>query len=363
MSQRPQPQTILADENIAYLDDYFLGHSLIKLAGRDITQAAIDAYRPSALLIRSVTPIDASNQPNLSGVRFVASATLGTDHVDSAYLARLGIAFASAQGSSKHSVAQYVITALLTQNQALIHARHTVTLGIIGLGNIGSTLARYASDLGWQVLGHDPFLSKSTLNNSTFEQLMADSDIISLHTPLTKDGKHPTYRRFDKRAFDLTKDNAIFVNSARGEIVVQDALIDAIDQKNLQAILDVFPHEPTIDRALLDRLSLATPHIAGYTLDAKLRGTDMIYQAFCRFFDLPITQHMATLVTPNPYHWPGLVSALQSGQETLLSSHYDILRDDQSLRAALDGQQIAGNAFDALRKHYPLKREWLYGSN
>ncbi|AWY20989.1 4-phosphoerythronate dehydrogenase [Moraxella bovis] len=351
--------TILADENIAHLDDYFCHDNteLIKLKGREINQSATHKYNPTALLIRSVTPINSDTIANPHNIKFIGSATIGTDHVDNKFIHFNNIHFANAKGSSKHSVAQYVITALLTKFPNSIHKK--ITLGIIGLGNIGATLAKYAKDLNWDILGYDPYLPTSDINNANFNELLANSDIISIHTPLTKTGDYPTYQLFDKSVFEQLKNNAILINTARGEIIRQDDLLWAMDNKNLNAILDVFPFEPMIDKTLLDNLTLATPHIAGYTLDGKLRGTDMIYQAFCEHFNLPVLQNMDKLLPSNHYHWQTLKNELLKGNAGILKSYYDILKDDNELRHICTNN-VHGADFDKLRKEYDLKREWPY---
>lgn len=352
--------TILADENIALLDEYLSHHQnihLIKLKGRDINQSMIDKYNPTALLIRSVTPINFDKVSNPKNIKFIGSATIGTDHIDDNFITQHGIYFANAKGSSKHSVAQYVITAILTKNPEWIDKK--ITLGIIGLGNIGKTLAQYAGDLNWDILGYDPYLPKSELNNSTFSELLKNSDIISIHTPLTKTGDYPTYQLFNTEIFNQLKNNAVLMNSARGEIICQADLLKAIDDKNLQVILDVFPFEPNIDKVLLDKLTIATPHIAGYTLDGKLRGTQMIYQAFCQFFDLPIVKNMNELLPTNKFTWQALKSELLKNNLISLKEYYDILKDDEQLRQICT-DQVYGVDFDKLRKEYALKREWLY---
>ena len=351
--------TILADENIAHLDDYFChdNTTLIKLKGREIDQSAIDRHNPTALLIRSVTPINADAIANPNNIKFIGSATIGTDHVDNDFIQKHHIHFANAKGSSKQSVAQYVSTALLSKFPNLIHKK--ITLGIIGLGNIGATLAKYAKDLNWEILGYDPYLPTSDINNASFNELLANSDIISIHTPLTKTGDYPTYQLFNHSVFKQLKNNAILINTARGEIINQDDLLWAMTNKNLNVILDVFPFEPTIDKALLDNLALATPHIAGYTLDGKLRGTEMIYQAFCEYFNLPILQNMDKLLPPNHYHWQTLKNELLKGNTDILKSYYDILKDDNELRHICT-DNVHGADFDKLRKNYDLKREWLY---
>ena len=350
--------TILADENIANIDDYLSHHDInvIKLKGREINQAAIDAHRPHALFIRSVTPIHQGSIQDFGDVRFIGSATIGTDHVDTGYLAEHGISFANAKGCSKHSVAQYVITAILTLRPDSAH--QPITLGVIGLGNIGSTLAHYAHELNWQVLGHDPFLAASAINNSSLDDVLSSSDVVSIHTPLTHAGEHPTYEMLSADNPSKLKNNALLINTARGEIINQDGLLNSIRTKKLQVVLDVFPHEPHIDQVLLDHLDIATPHIAGYTLEGKLRGTDMIYQAFCRTFNLPVIQHIEPLLPDNPYKWSDFLAGVRSHPEQILKNYYDIVKDDHDLRrVANNGVHPAD--FDHLRKTYNLRHEWL----
>lgn len=348
--------TVLCDENIAHANDYLRWHdvNVIFLKGRDINQKTLAQYDPDALWIRSVTPINDDNLGDLTGRRlsFVGSATIGIDHVDTNFLQRHHISFANAAGSSKHSVAQYVISAILALNPD--YAFHTIKLGIIGLGNIGSTLVHYAKSLNWQILGYDPFLPISDINTRSLYHVLNSSDVISIHTPLTKKGYHATHQLFNKSTLSCIKPNTLLINSARGEIIHQKDLLAAIDHKALQVVLDVFPDEPSIDKTLLDKLVLATPHIAGYTLEGKIKGTDMIYHAFCQKFAQAPKQTMNELLPDNPYHWQTLKES-----PDLLPTYYDIKKDDQALRS-LCTDKVKGADFDHLRKHYPLKRQWLF---
>lgn len=355
----PQTLTVLADENIANVDDYLAHHNttLIKLKGRKINQSAIDFYRPDALFIRSVTPIQPNTISDFQNIRFIGSATIGTDHIDTNYLNQHGIIFANANGCSKHSVAQYVVIAISNLRPNSIN--QPIKLGIIGLGNIGTTLASYAKQLNWQILGYDPFLPPSTLNNCHLDNLLTQSDVISIHTPLTHTGKHATHAMINHHTFAQIQDNALFINTARGEIVCQNALLYAIKQKNLQVVLDVFPHEPSIDQTLLDSLILATPHIAGYTLEGKLNGTDMIYQAFCQVFDLPIKQVIGSLLPNNPYTWAKFIQRIKIDHQATLDDFYNIKQDDKTLRLA-SNHGVSPTDFDQLRKTYRLRREWIF---
>lgn len=354
--------TVIADENIANIHQYLSHHQarIITMAGRQIDGNSIAAHQADAVFIRSVSPMNESTLGNASDlpVKFIGSATIGTDHVDQAFLKRHNIAFANAAGCSKHSVAQYVISSILATYP---HYRHqAIKLGIIGLGNIGSTLAQYAQKFGWQVLGYDPFLPKSSINLHDFDALLANSDVISIHTPLTHNGAYPTFKLFNQQTLDLIDKNTLLINTARGEIIDENALLTAFIHRGGRAILDVFPDEPTISKTLLDGLTLATPHIAGYTLEGKLRGTDMIYQAFCRHFHLPIVQDLQTLLPANPFAFADFYQQSNGDSKQAVAQFYPIDQDDALLRAVSTDAGVSGSDFDRLRKEYRLRREWLF---
>ncbi|WP_296201696.1 4-phosphoerythronate dehydrogenase [Psychrobacter sp. UBA3962] len=375
--------TILADSNIAHLHDYFNEHILqqpinvIAVAGRDIDAAMIAEYQPNALLIRSVTPINAELLKDNDSVKYVGSATIGTDHVDQDYLHERGIYFSNAAGCSKHSVAQYVLTAIfnlrpqywLSDNSGINDSQAVpVKLGIIGLGNIGSTLAGYAADLGWQVLGYDPLLPTSDINNASFEQLLTQSDVISLHVPLTRaaDSDYPTYHLIDKQALAKMANTTILINSARGPVISEAELLLELEQNpQRQVVLDVFEHEPIVPAELLNKLTIATPHIAGYTLEGKLRGTQIIFDKFLTVFGpqgsgevaIQSAYLMDELLPENPYRWQQLKQAPEQ-----LAKFYDIKADDALLRESInsEAQAVLAKKFDGLRKNYALRREWLF---
>lgn len=375
--------TIIADSNIAHLNDYFNEQvmqqpiKVIAMPGRDIDAATIAEYQPDALLIRSVTQVNAELLTNNDSVKYVGSATIGTDHVDQDYLRQRGIYFSNAAGCSKHSVAQYVLTAIFNlcpqywdNNNSEINASQAtpVKLGIIGLGNIGSTLAGYAVDLGWQVLGYDPLLPTSAINNASFEQVLTESEVISLHVPLTQaaDSDYPTYHLIDKQALAKIASTTVLINSARGPVISEaDLLRDLEHNPQRQVVLDVFEHEPVVSAELLNMLAIATPHIAGYTLEGKLRGTQIIFDHFLKVFGpqgsgevgVEAAYLMDQLLPENPYHW----SQLKLNPEQL-AQFYDIKADDKLLTGQVDqqAQAVLGPDFDALRKNYALRREWLF---
>lgn len=243
-----------------------------------------------------------------------------------------------------------------------------VKLGIIGLGNIGSTLASYAADLGWQILGYDPLLPASAINNASFEQVLTQSDVISLHVPLTRveDSDYPTYHLIDKQALAKIANSTILINSARGPVISEaDLLLDFDNNPQRRVVLDVFEHEPVVTAELLNKLSIATPHIAGYTLEGKLRGTQIIFDEFLNVFGpqglgevaVEAVYLMDELLPENPYRWQQLKQAPEQ-----LPKFYDIEADDALLRESVDNEAdaVLGPDFDALRKNYALRREWLF---
>ncbi|MGP5514185.1 4-phosphoerythronate dehydrogenase [Psychrobacter alimentarius] len=372
------PIKIIADSNIASLDEFFnastLGQAtgqtvnIITVAGRDINAALLAKWQPEILLIRSVTPVGEDLLADNNSVRFVGSATIGTDHVDQEYLMARQITFANAAGCSKHSVAQYVLTAILILRPH--YWQHSMTLGIIGLGNIGSTLADYANDLGWQVLGYDPLLPSSNINNASLEQVLSQSDVVSLHVPLTSgnevDTQHaskitdslmhstyPTRHLINAKTLAMMPAHTMLINSARGAVIAASDLEADIECTNRQVVLDVFEHEPQISERLLSQLTIATPHIAGYTLEGKLRGTQIIYDALCEQLSVTPLQSMQTLLPLNMFLW----SELKAHPDRLIK-FYDIKQDDSALREKVVDGQVNGADFDQLRRDYYLRREW-----
>lgn len=369
--------TIVADSNIASLDEFFNGATLgqasmqtvniVTAAGRDINAQLLADLQPDVLLIRSVTPVGAALLADNESVQFVGSATIGTDHVDQDYLTARNITFANAAGCSKHSVAQYVLTAILTLRPQ--YWQQSITLGIIGLGNIGSTLAYYASDLGWQVLGYDPLLPTSNINNASLEQVLSKSDAVSLHVPLTDkkdtdnksvDAKgasdsndYPTRHLINAETLAMMPAQTMLINSARGPVIHANDLEANIARTERQVVLDVFEHEPQVSEHLLSKLAIATPHIAGYTVEGKLRGTQIIYDALCETLAVTPAQSMQALLPLNTFLW----TELKTHPERL-ATFYDIQQDDAALRSkAVDGQ-VSGADFDKLRREYRLRREW-----
>jgi erythronate-4-phosphate dehydrogenase len=345
---------IVADENLAFTDYFFAEFGEIhQAAGRTLSQA--DIKDAEALLVRSVTKVDADLLEN-TAVQFVGSATIGTDHLDLQAIEKHGAMWANAAGCNAQAVAEYVITALLQLKPELLHAEQQFTLGVVGLGNVGHRLVTMASLLGWKVIGSDPFVQHDNITQVSLDELLAEADAISIHVPLTKDGAHPTYYLFNDETFNQMKPNAILINSARGPVIEEAALLSNIAKTNRTVVLDVFEYEPLISEELLNAVTLVTPHIAGYSLEGKARGTQMIYEAFCSHFNLQSGKRFESQLPQAELYFAQ--QDLKTALKQHLSQIYPILEDDQKLRACLKDGKVEQAAFDFLRKTYPLRREW-----
>ncbi|TCB50337.1 4-phosphoerythronate dehydrogenase [Acinetobacter sp. ANC 4779] len=345
---------IVADENLAFTEYFFADFGEIQQAvGRTLTHA--DVQDAEALLVRSVTQVNEQLIQNTS-LKFVGSATIGTDHLDISALEKHNIVWSNAAGCNAQAVAEYVITALLYLQSDLIDKNEQFTLGIIGLGNVGSRLAYMAKLIGWNVIGHDPFVNHQHIQQDELEQLLKTADAISIHVPLTTTGEHPTFHLINADALAIMKAEAILINSARGPVVEEAALIADLQQTKRQVVLDVFEHEPEISEQLLILIRLVTPHIAGYSLEGKARGTQMIYDAFCKNFDFTADKNFETQLPICEQYFQN--QDLKQVLKQYLAQIYDIARDDANLRACLKEGKVDQKAFDYLRKTYPLRREW-----
>ncbi|NVK44079.1 MAG: 4-phosphoerythronate dehydrogenase PdxB [Oceanospirillaceae bacterium] len=348
---------IVADENIPALDALFgpLG-SIRRLPGRQMTaDALVDA---DLLLVRSITRVDRALLDG-TGVRFVGTATIGTDHVDLDYLAGRGIAFSSAPGCNADAVVEYVLTVLYQLAAEQGFSLRDKTLGIVGVGNVGGRLQQRLERLGIRLLLNDPPRAEQTPQGFVaLDELLASADIVSMHTPLVRDGLHPTYHLLDADALSRLKPGAILLNAGRGGAIDNEALLAFARQRSdLTLVLDVWEHEPVVDPELAQRVKFCSPHIAGYSLDGKIRGTHMLYEAVCRY--LGTTPEIALEVClPAPAIRRVDVSRQVEPLE-LMRLLYDPYRDDRELRATLAlPEPERGQAFDRLRKTYPVRREF-----
>lgn len=354
------PLRIVVDENVPLAREAFAPFGEVVLRpGRTLDAASIaDA---DALVVRSVTRVDARLLAD-SRVRFVGTATIGTDHVDLAELERRGIAFAYAPGCNARSVAEYVVAALLELEVELGRTWAGATVGVVGVGNVGTQVVEVAQALGARVVCSDPprAAAEPGFASLPLAELLAQSDVVTCHVPLLREGSHPTHRLLDADALARLRDGAVVINTSRGGVVDEEPLRRACESGRLHAVLDVWRGEPEPDPAMIAVARLATPHIAGYSLDGKLAGTRMIADALQRHLGVA---HGADRALFSP---PVASAAIDLGDATgrdalrvAVRRVYAIRDDDARFRAALDvAPERRGPAFDRLRRDYPVRREF-----
>lgn len=347
---------ILVDENMPYADQLFRQLGEVQaVAGRQIPADWLAGA--DALMVRSVTRVD---QALLQGgsVRFVGSATAGTDHVDQTWLAEQGIGFSAAPGCNAIAVVEYVFSALLMLAQRDGFTLRDKTVGIIGAGNVGGRLHHRLQALGIRTLLCDPPLADSGAAGEfhPLSTLVAQADILTFHTPLTRQGPYASWHLVDEQLLAALPDDRILINACRGAVVDNAALLRALEQgKRLSVVLDVWEPEPALSLPLLARVDISTPHIAGYTLEGKARGTTQVFDAYSAFLGRPERASLAALL-PRPaidgisLHGPVDETMLRQ----LAHLVYDVRRDDVMLRRVADRP----GGFDQLRKQYLERREW-----
>lgn len=351
---------IVADENIPLLDAFFAGFGDIRrVPGRSIDRATVE--QADVLLVRSVTNV---NRALLEGskVRFVGTCTIGTDHLDLDYFTEAGICWSSAPGCNARGVVDYVLGSLMTLAEIEGADLTQRTYGVVGAGEVGGRLIEVLKGLGWNVKVCDP--PRQAAEGGEYvciEQIIEQCDVISLHTPLTRSGDSATWHLFDQQRLQQLKQGAWLINAARGPVVDNVALREVLlEREDLQAVLDVWEKEPEVDPALAELCVLATPHIAGYSLDGKQRGTAQIYQAYCAFIGQPAAIALSDLL---PATWLSEVSLHGDSDPAwalamLCRGVYDPRRDDADFRRSLVGNVAEQRAaFDVLRKQYPVRRE------
>jgi erythronate-4-phosphate dehydrogenase len=273
---------IAADKNILFAKEAFstLGETTL-FDLKDVTNENIKNF--DVLLVRSTTKVDEKLLEN-SKIKFVGSAVAGTDHVDIEYLREKKIEFSSAAGCNSRSVAEYVFTAVYAFCMRKNILPQTLTVGIIGVGNIGGKVAQVLGKLGIKIILNDPILEKQGRSGfSPLEYLAKNSDVITVHTPLTKTGEYKTQNLLDENFFAKLKKDTFLIQASRGAVCNENALLKSIGNIS-NPIIDVWADEPDINVDLAKNCLFATPHIAGHSFDGKINGTKIIYKDCCGFF-------------------------------------------------------------------------------
>jgi len=353
---------IAADTNIPFVKECFssIGEVMV-MPGRAISAERIT--ETDCLLVRSVTGVDKDLLEG-SSVKFVGTATVGYDHIDSEYLRRRGIGFASAPGSNSNSVAEYVVAGLLSVGRKYKIKLEETSIGIIGVGNIGSKVKRKCKALGMDVVLNDPPL-KSITGDKKYRPIeeVLDCDFVTLHTPLSYEGPDRTYHLADERFFESIKDGCVFINTSRGAVTKSEALKSAIKSGKVKAaVLDVWENEPDIDMELLRMVDISTPHIAGYSLDGKVNGMLMIYKAVCEYFAIEAVNGIEDFLPEASVPEIRLDNPEGDEEEIIhqaVQQVYPVNRDDFNTREiAMVSAEERGRFFDKLRADYPVRREF-----
>ena len=359
---------LVVDENIPFAREAFshLG-SVTVLPAQEMTPATLQ--KAQALITRSNITVNADLLTN-TDVQFVGTATTGVDHVDQRYLAERRIGFAAALGCNANSVAEYVLTALLTTAHQRGISLTGKTIGVIGVGRIGSLVADKVRALGMEPILNDPPLARET-GNPHYQRITEalQADVVTLHVPLTVDGPDPTLHLIGEKELSRMAPSAVLINAARGEVVDTNALLQALTRRTIGgAVLDVWEGEPSIRWELFSQALIGTPHIAGHSYDGKVKGTVMMYQACCRFWGieptwtppttLPLTANLAPERPPQP-EFHATDKDLQTLAHDVTTTLYDLAGDHRRMKHVLTlPETMRPRAFQRLRRDYPPRREF-----
>lgn len=343
---------IVADAHIPYINDYFASYGeLVLKNGRDIH--AEDVKDADILLVRSITRVDQSMLRS-SSLKLVGSVTAGADHVDAAWLAENNIAYAVASGFNAPPVADYVVS-IIAALQAKKVLGQKAKIALIGVGHVGRLVQSHLLALGFEVLLCDPLRAQQETDFISIPlQEIEGVDLISLHVPLTRSGAHPTYHFIDKTFLARQKSGCVLLNASRGAVINHEDLLS--HGEHLHWCFDVWENEPNINKTILDKTLLATPHIAGYSVQSKIRGIDSIYRAAC---ELGII--MPKAITPKsmptqrlefslqPHHWQDIVLGVFNPLVMTAMMRYQLLNEDRG-----------GRVFDEMRNQFNYRHEFAF---
>ncbi len=346
---------IIADENIPFLKGVLEPYADITyLPGSQINRNYVSDA--DALLVRTRTRCN-SELLSDSRVKFIGTATIGFDHIDTDFCDNNNIKWINARGCNSSSVMQYIASALLRISAEAGFSLTDRTLGIIGVGNVGSKVQKLAGAMGMRIILNDPPRERSEGSDifSSLRQLLNGSDIITLHLPLNADGQDKTLHLFNKETFSNVRKGAWFINSSRGEVAETEAVKDALGGEILKGtVIDVWEREPEIDIPLMHMSFLATPHIAGYSADGKANGTSVVVRQLSEFFNLPLTDWYPSEI-PAPLEPVISIDCNGKDNEEILRKAvlhtYNIVEDDIRLR-------FDPSRFEKERENYPVRREF-----
>lgn len=346
---------IIADDKIPFLKGVLEPFAeVIYRPGKLISRNA--AQNADALLVRTRTCCDEKLLQD-TPVQFIATATIGFDHIDTGYCEKHGIRWTNAPGCNASSVTQYIAAALLSIAQKDEFLLREKTIGIVGVGNVGSKIEHLARSFGMQILLNDPPRERKEGHNRfvTLEKVLKESDILSLHVPLTKEGPDRTFHLINRETIGVIKPNAWLINTSRGEVAETLALREALSaMKVAGSVLDVWEGEPMADPGLIKASFLATPHIAGYSAEGKANGTAMIIRELARHFHLPLNDWYPRGL-PEPIRPEIIIHTTNKSPQAIIKEAvlltYPIRKDDEKFRAD-------PASFEFQRENYPVRREF-----
>ncbi len=348
---------IVADDKIPFLKGVLEPFINIEYyPGKEITKdKIIDA---NALIVRTRTKCNANLLENTK-VKLITTATIGFDHIDLKYCEEKNIKWINAPGCNSSSVKQYISSVLLTLAEKEKFNLAEKTIGIVGVGNVGSKIEQVAKIFGMNVLLNDPPRERNEDSSKfcSLEKIIEECDIISFHVPLNKEGIDKTYHLADEIFFDKLKRKPIIINSSRGEVIKTSAIKEAIKNSKVKnVVLDVWENEPEIDLELLEITDIATPHIAGYSADGKANGTSVCVNAVSKFFSLDFEPHWYPKYIPTPKSGNKIkIECHNKTDQEIISEAvfytYRVKEDDKRLRNSVE-------TFEKQRGNYPLRREF-----
>jgi len=343
---------IIADENIPYAEALFSKFGpLTLLPGRDLQKKDIEGA--DVLLTRSVTKVNASLL-SAGQVQFVGTCTIGVDHIDQSFLDENNIAFSSAPGCNAWGVVQYVLCTLAS----LDRIDPALKYAVIGCGNVGSRVVKCLTALGLNCIAVDPHLSKGALPQLRSFEAVFDCDVITMHTPLVRDGEYPTDKLISEKELKKLKKDALLINSGRGECIDNTALVaHLLVEPKFKAVLDVWENEPNINVKLHSLVTLGTPHIAGYSFEGRVNGTLMIFEALAKHLGYGQGWIDSELAKARLSIYGDVSKIRASDIKDLLLKIYNVETDDINLSKGLKGESFG---FDQLRKNYPKRREFSH---
>ena len=338
---------IVIDDKIPYIKETIskLTNRAVYIPGNMIGND--DIRDADALIIRTRTHCDAQLLKG-SNVKFVATATIGYDHIDTNFMEQAGIKWINCPGCNASSVAQYidaVLTLIKTEKHIDIQKQ---TIGIVGCGHVGKKVVEVAKRKGMNILICDPPRSDAEGEKGfvSMEQIAKEADIITFHVPLTKEGRYPTYHLANETLFDSLSKRPIIINSSRGAVVDNEALLYAINYNKVKdAVIDTWENEPNINKELLKRVWIGTPHIAGYSADGKTNADNMVISALCEFFSLPMQPAICPPEIPNADLCPK-----NEDERTLF--FYNPIPESNKLK-------LEPEKCEWFRNNYPLRREYI----